>query len=62
MREASPQAWERMARLYNACPEERTTEQCEAALAAKPSPAAVGPAPAVDKVPGSLRGRVGQGR
>lgn len=34
MREAEPDAWRRMARLYNACP----TELCEAAMAAKTIP------------------------
>jgi hypothetical protein len=35
MQEANPIQWERMARLYKACPEDSTTELCEAAEAVR---------------------------
>jgi hypothetical protein len=38
MRRADPATWERMVRLYKACPPDRTTASCEAALAARTRP------------------------
>jgi len=38
MREANPEAWERLVRLYNACPQASSMEQCEAALAVRTVP------------------------
>lgn len=38
MREADPKSWERMARLYNACPKDSSTELCEAAVAVRTIP------------------------
>jgi len=32
MQDASPAQWERMARLYKACPQDSTTDLCEAAI------------------------------
>jgi hypothetical protein len=37
MQRADPAAWERMVRLDRACPPDRATELCEAALAARPA-------------------------
>lgn len=36
--EAAPASWERMARLYKACPKDTTTELCEAAMAVRNIP------------------------
>lgn len=33
MREADPVTWDRMVRLYKACPQDKTTELCEATMA-----------------------------
>jgi hypothetical protein len=38
MQDADPVQWERMARLYKACPEDSTTELCQAAEAVKTIP------------------------
>ncbi|MGH7048442.1 MAG: DUF6118 family protein [Stellaceae bacterium] len=38
MQRANPAAWERMVQLYQACPPERATALCEAAMAARPAP------------------------
>ncbi|MGH7187569.1 MAG: DUF6118 family protein [Acetobacteraceae bacterium] len=38
MRRADPAAWERMVRLYQACPPNRATELCEASIATRPVP------------------------
>jgi hypothetical protein len=38
MREANPTSWDRMARLYNACPKDSSTELCEAVLAVRTIP------------------------
>ena len=38
MQRANPAAWERMVRLYQACPPGRATELCAAAMAARPAP------------------------
>jgi hypothetical protein len=35
MQDASPAQWDRMARLYKACPQDSTTELCEAAIAVR---------------------------
>lgn len=35
MQEAAPAAWERMVRLYRACPQDSTAELCETALAVR---------------------------
>jgi len=70
MREADPEAWGRMARLYKACPADASTDLCEAAMAVRTVPpagqsAAPTPpeakAPAFGTVPGPLRGKAGQG-
>jgi len=67
--DASPEMWDRMVRLYNACPRDSTTELCEAVLAvrtiapdapaqpgtAQPAPDAKGPVSGT--VPGPARGR-----
>ena len=53
MREADPMTWDRMVRLYKACPQESTTEQCEAAMAVRtiPSPGQPAQAPEGARVP-----------
>lgn len=38
MQEAAPASWERMVRLYKACPQDSTTELCETALAVRTVP------------------------
>ncbi len=38
MQDASPVQWERMVRLYKACPQDSTTELCEAAMAVRTIP------------------------
>ena len=38
MEEANPAVWERMVRLYRACPLDTTTELCEAAMAVRTIP------------------------
>ena len=71
--DARPETWDRMVRLYNACPRESATELCEAALAvrtiapdAPAQPGAAPPAsdgakgPAFGTAPGPARGRVGR--
>ena len=35
MRRGDPEGWDRMARLYNACPQDVATEWCEAATAVR---------------------------
>jgi hypothetical protein len=35
MEEASPDSWDKMARLYKACPPNTPTEFCEAAIAVR---------------------------
>ena len=45
MREADPVTWERMTRLYNACPAETVIDLCQAAMAERASPAAPPPIP-----------------
>ena len=73
LEDASPETWDRMARLYRGCPKESATELCEAALAVRTivpdAPAHAGaslPAPdgakgpAFGTVPGSARGRAGR--
>ncbi len=72
MREADPEAWGRMARLYNACPADASTELCEAAMAvrtippgqpAQPAPGEAKPAPpAAALVLPPPRGKAGAGR
>jgi hypothetical protein len=70
--DANPDMWDRMVRLYNACPRDSTTELCEAVLAvrtiapdapappgaAQPAPDAKGPASGT--APGAARGRAGR--
>jgi len=51
MHEANLKAWGRMARLYNACPTETSTELCEAAMAVKTIP----PGPPVQPAPGEAK-------
>ena len=70
--EANPAVWERMVRLYNACPHETTTEPCEAAMAMRTIPPGQPPVAAAvpeaaraapfGTVASPSRGRVGQGR
>ena len=43
LREADPVSWERMVRLYQACPAASRTEQCEAALAVRTAAPGDGP-------------------
>ncbi|MBV9786155.1 MAG: hypothetical protein JO264_20320, partial [Acidisphaera sp.] len=43
LREADPVSWERMVRLYQACPVASRTEQCEAALAVRTAAPEEGP-------------------
>ena len=69
MREADPVASNRMARLYNACPQDSATELCEAAMAVRTaSPAAASRAsegagaPAFGTVPGPAHSKSGQRR
>lgn len=68
LREADPATWDRMVRLYNACPQDSRTELCEAAIAVRTiSPSASttpeGPrVPTAGTAPGQVRGRSGQGR
>lgn len=38
MREADPKSWDRMARLYSACPKDSSTELCEAAMVVRTIP------------------------
>jgi len=45
MREADPVTWERMTRLYNACPIAIATDLCQAAMAERTAPAAPLPIP-----------------
>ena len=45
MREADPVTWERMTRLYNACPIAIATDLCQAAMAERMAPAAPLPIP-----------------
>lgn len=69
MRDADRETWGRLARLYNACPKDSTTELCEAAMAVRTIPPGVPAAPegakpaspATAPVPSSLRGRGGTG-
>jgi hypothetical protein len=35
MEEASPESWDKMVRLYKACPQDTATELCEAAIAVR---------------------------
>lgn len=71
--DASPETWDRMVRLYKACPKDSTTELCEAVLAVRPiAPDAPAPpgahpsapdgakGPASGTAPGPARGRAGR--
>lgn len=76
LREASPGTWDRMVRLYRACPQGSATELCEAALAVRtiapgaPQPGTAPPAaasvpeggkePAAGAAAGPARGRPGR--
>ena len=72
LRDANPALWDRMVRLYNACPKDSMTELCEAVLAvrtiapdAPAQPTAAPPAsdakgPASGTAPGPARGRAGR--
>ena len=51
MREADPEAWGRMRRLYNACPADASTELCEAVMAVRTIP----PGPPTQPVPGEAK-------
>ncbi len=61
MQDASPAQWERMARLYKACPQDSTTELCEAAITVRTiTPGQEGArAPAFGTVPAQPRGNTG---
>ena len=69
MREEDPRSWERMARLYRACPQDSATELCEAALAVRTIPPGQPPTateqaktvPAA-RTPAASPNRVGQGQ
>jgi len=70
MREADPEAWGRMARLYNACPRNASTDLCEAAMAvrtnapeqsAQPAPGEAKAAPPA-AAPSPSHGKAGNGR
>lgn len=64
LQDASPASWERMLRLYNACPQDSRTELCEAAMAVRtisPGSSASERARETGTVPKSPRG-AGQGR
>ena len=69
--DANPEMWDRMVRLYNACPRDSTTELCEAVLAvrtiAPDAPAPPAPrvpdgakGPGLGTVPGTARGKAGR--
>lgn len=53
--DASPEMWDRMVRLYNACPRDSTTELCEAVLAVR-TIAPDAPAPPAPPVPDRAKG------
>ncbi len=61
MQDASPAQWERMARLCKACPEDSTTELCEAAIIVRTiTPGQEGArAPAFGTVPAQPRSNTG---
>jgi len=57
MREADPVTWERMTRLYNACPIAIATDLCQAAMAERTAPAAplqIPPEGAKSGLPGAV--------
>lgn len=73
LEDANPKLWDRMVRLHRACPQESTTELCEAAMVLRtnvpiipvqPVPTPPMPdgtrGPAFGTVPGPARGRVGR--
>ena len=61
MQDANPVQWERMVRLYKACPQDSTVELCEAAMAVRTlTPGQEGAkAPAFGTVPAPPRGNTG---
>lgn len=62
MRDASPDHWDRIIRLYNACPKDTLTEVCEAAMAGQAAQEAAKPSvptPEGAEVPGPARGGAG---
>ena len=61
MQDANPAVWDRMVRLYKACPQDSTTELCEAAMAVWTIPPGqeAARAPAVGTVPTQPRGNIG---
>jgi hypothetical protein len=61
MQDASPAQWDRMARLYKACPQDSTTELCEAAITVRTiTPGQEGArAPAFGTIPAQPRGNTG---
>jgi hypothetical protein len=61
MQDASPAQWERMVRLYKACPQDSTTDLCEAAITVRTiTPGQEGAkAPAFGTVPAQQRGNTG---
>lgn len=64
MQDASPAQWERMVRLYKACPQDSTTDLCEAAITVRTIPPGQegAKAPAFGTVPAQPRGNAGPRR
>ena len=62
MRNADPAAWNRMARLVNACPKDTSTDLCEAAMAVRQAPASgvSEGAKTLGSVPASPHGKAGR--
>ena len=60
LRDANPAAWNRMVRVSNACPEDSTTELCEAALVVRTMPplAPQAPSPPADGAKGPTFGTI----
>jgi hypothetical protein len=61
MQDASPAQWERMVRLYKACPQDSTTDLCEAAITVRTITKGQegAKAPAFDTMPPQPRGSTG---
>jgi len=59
MREVNPTSWDRMAKLYNACPEDSSTELCEAAMVVRTIPPVMPAQPAPEKAKASSCRSVG---
>ena len=54
MQGANPEQWERMARLYKACPQDSSTELCEATLAVRTIPPGTPAGPERPRTPSRL--------